>query len=130
MKIENQTAKPPTKTENPPTKTANLQIETEKPTSDIDTMNRMLDMLQQEIEKKDITIKELQDKLEKAYIEIADLAKQAHYIAAADKTAKIIDKQQEDKVSKPIVTTAADIGNIEQGQPQKRKSIFERLFNR
>lgn len=63
---------------------------------------KLIEMLQNEIDKKDKELEKKNKRIEKleATIEehtktIADLAKQASYITAADKTAQIIDKSQE-----------------------------------
>ena len=63
---------------------------------------KLIEMLQNEIDKKDKELEKRDKRIEKleATIEehtktIADLAKQASYITAADKTAQIIDKSQE-----------------------------------
>ena len=105
-----------------------LENKIENSKTDIDTVNRMLDMLQQEIEKKDKTIQDLQNKLDKAYTQITDLATKAQYITAADKTAQIMDKQQQ----KESIVNAAAANNEEsmQQQPQTKKSFLKRLFNR
>lgn len=113
------------KLENSPTKTEN---QTENSPTDIVTINRMLDMLQQEIEKKDKTIQDLQDKLDKAYTQITDLATKAQYITAADKTAQIMDKQQQKESI--VNAAAADKEILEQEQPQIKKSFWKRLFNK
>ena len=120
-KLENQIENSQTKIENSETKTEN-QVENSK--TDIDTVNRMLDMLQQEIEKKDKTIQDLQNKLDKAYTQITDLATKAQYITAADKTAQIMDKQQQ----KETIINAAAVDN--EAEPQPKKSFFKRLFNK
>lgn len=79
----------------------------DKPQTDNETMARMLDLLQAEIQKKDRElerkdkqIESLQTDLKQAYNQvseqaatIATMAQQASYITAADKTAQIIDKQ-------------------------------------
>lgn len=127
-KLENQLENSQTETENLKTKIENSETKTENQLenskTDIDTVNRMLDMLQQEIEKKDKTIQDLQDKLDKAYTQITDLATKAQYITAADKTAQIMDKQQQ----KETIINAAAANN--EAEPQPKKSLWQRLFNK
>ena len=131
-KLENQIENSKTETENSQTKIENSQTKTENQVenskTDIDTVNRMLDMLQQEIEKKDKTIQDLQNKLDKAYTQITDLATKAQYITAADKTAQIMDKQQQKESI--VNAAAADKEILEQEQPQINKSFWKRLFNK
>lgn len=126
-KLENQIENSQTETENSQTKIENSETKTENQVensqTDIDTVNRMLDMLQQEIEKKDKTIQDLQNKLDKAYTQITDLATKAQYITAADKTAQIMDKQQQKET---IINAAVD----NEAEPQPKKSFFKRLFNK
>ena len=78
------------KTDNQVDKTDN-QTDNQK---EQESVSILLEMMKQEIEKKDLEIKDLREKLDKAYDKIGDLAEQAHYIAAAEKTAQIIDKQE------------------------------------
>ena len=64
---------------------------------------QMLEMLKEEIRKKDKQIERLQDSLDKAYMTIGDLANKAQYITSADKTAQIMDKQQQKDKHKDII---------------------------
>ena len=91
------TANSQTKTENSKTKFANSQTETENSK----TIEVALNILEKQLNEKDNTIKDLQEKLAAAYTQIgeqsktiADLAAKAQYITAADKTAQLLDKQE------------------------------------
>ena len=84
-------------TENSETKFANSQTETENSK----TIEVALNILEKQLNEKDNTIKDLQEKLAAAYTQIgeqsktiADLAATARYITAADKTAQLLDKQE------------------------------------
>ena len=86
-----------TETENSKTKFANSQTETENSK----TIEVALNILEKQLNEKDNTIKDLQEKLAAAYTQIgeqsktiADLAAKAQYITAADKTAQLLDKQE------------------------------------
>jgi len=86
-----------TETENSETKFANSQTETENS----ETIEVALNILEKQLNEKDNTIKDLQEKLAAAYTQIgeqsktiADLAAKAQYITAADKTAQLLDKQE------------------------------------
>ena len=86
-----------TETENSQTKFANSQTETENSK----TIEVALNILEKQLNEKDNTIKDLQEKLAAAYNQIgeqsktiADLAAKAQYITAADKTAQLLDKQE------------------------------------
>jgi len=91
------TANSQTETENSETKFANSQTETENSK----TIEVALNILEKQLNEKDNTIKDLQEKLAAAYTQIgeqsktiADLAAKAQYITAADKTAQLLDKQE------------------------------------
>ena len=91
------TANSQTETENSKTKFANSQTETENSK----TIEVALNILEKQLNEKDNTIKDLQEKLTAAYTQIgeqsktiADLAAKAQYITAADKTAQLLDKQE------------------------------------
>lgn len=84
-------------TENSETKFANSKTETENS----QTIQAALNILEKQLNEKDNTIKDLQEKLAAAYTQIgeqsktiADLAAKAQYITAADKTAQLLDKQE------------------------------------
>lgn len=83
-----------------------------------DSVLILLEMMKQEIEKKDLEIKDLREKLDKAYDKIGDLAEQAHYIAAAEKTVKIIDKQETSE------TKPTELQTVE-----KSEKGFLKIFN-
>ena len=125
-KTENQAENSTTKTENLQEKTENSTTKTENSTTEQDPTNRMMDMLQKEIEKKDQEIKDLREKLDKAYDRIADMADKAQYITAADKTALIIDKTQQ-KEDNSIVN---DQDQDQEINKEKKKGFFSRLFGR
>ena len=91
------TANSQTKTANSQTKFANSQTETENSK----TIEVALNILEKQLNEKDNTIKDLQEKLAAAYTQIgeqsktiADLAAKAQYITAADKTTQLLDKQE------------------------------------
>lgn len=128
-KTENQTENSTTKAENSQEKTENSTTKTENSTTGQDTTSRMLDMLQKEIEKKDQEIKDLREKLDKAYDRIADMADKAQYITAADKTALIMDKKQQQE-AEPTAARSEQEGVEQPQQPKEKKGFFKRLFNK
>lgn len=98
----------------------------DKPPTDTEIISRMLDMMKdemakkdRELERKDKQIENLQADLKEAYKQIGTLAGQASYITAADKTAQIMDMQQAAGNEEPVA-------NSEQPQEEqkKKKSIF------
>ena len=130
-KTENQTENSQILTENSPTESENSKTQTENSP----TIEKALEILEKQLDEKDSTIKDLQEKLAAAYSQIseqsktiADLATKAQYITAADKTAQIMDKQQQ---KESIVNAAvSDKEILEQEQPQIKKSFWKRLFNK
>lgn len=98
----------------------------DKPPTDTEIISRMLDMMKEEMQKKDREIERkerqiesLQADLKEAYKQIGTLAGQASFITAADKTAQIMDMQQ----------AAADKEEQVAEQPpqeeqKKKKSLF------
>ena len=121
--------------ENSPTKTENQTENSQILTENSPTIEKALEILEKQLDEKDSTIKDLQEKLAAAYSQIteqsktiADLAKKAQYITAADKTAQIMDKQQKQEEMKASAA-AADIVQTEpqeeQPKPQKEKKWFE-----
>ena len=130
-KTENQTENSQILTENSPTESENSKTKTENSP----TIEKALEILEKQLDEKDSTIKDLQEKLAAAYSQIseqsktiADLATKAQYITAADKTAQIMDKQQKQEEMK-VSAAAADIAQTEpqEEQPklQKEKKWFE-----
>ena len=130
-KTENQTENSQILTENSPTESENSKTQTENSP----TIEKALEILEKQLDEKDSTIKDLQEKLAAAYSQIseqsktiADLATKAQYITAADKTAQIMDKQQKQEEMKASAA-AADIAQTEppaeQPKPQKEKKWFE-----
>ena len=130
-KTENQTENSQILTENSPTESENSKTQTENSP----TIEKALEILEKQLDEKDSTIKDLQEKLAAAYSQIseqsktiADLATKAQYITAADKTAQIMDKQQKQEEMKASAA-AADIEQTEpqeeQPKPQKEKKWFE-----
>ena len=118
-KTENQIENSKTKSENSPTETENSK-----------TIDKALEILENQLEEKDNTIKDLQEKLAAAYSQIseqsrtiADLATKAQYITAADKTAQIMDKQQKEKENK--TSAANDIIQYDESNKYKKKKWFE-----
>ena len=116
---ENQIENSKTKSENSPTETENSK-----------TIDKALEILENQLEEKDNTIKDLQEKLAAAYSQIseqsrtiADLATKAQYITAADKTAQIMDKQQKEKENK--TSAANDIIQYDESKKYKKKKWFE-----
>ena len=99
----------------------------DKPPTDTEIISRMLDMMKdemakkdRELERKDKQIESLQADLKEAYKQIGTLAGQASYITAADKTAQIMDMKQ------AAAGNEEPIANSEQPQEEqkKKKSIF------
>ena len=130
-KTENQTEYSQILTENSPTESENSKTQTENSP----TIEKALEILEKQLDEKNSTIKDLQEKLAAAYSQIseqsktiADLATKAQYITAADKTAQIMDKQQKQEEIKASAA-AADIVQTEtqeeQPKPQKEKKWFE-----
>lgn len=60
-------------------------------------INELLEMLKEEIKKKDQQIEHLQKRLDHAHDLIADMAQKAQYITAADKTEKIMLQQPKEE---------------------------------
>ena len=121
--------------ENSPTKTENQTENSQILTENSPTIEKALEILEKQLDEKDSTIKDLQEKLAAAYSQIseqsktiADLATKAQYITAADKTAQIMDKQQKQEEMKASAA-AADIVQTEpqeeQPKPQKERKWFE-----
>jgi len=96
--------------------------------TDQNTAAKMLEMLQAEIEKKDQQIERLQNSLDKAYAEIADLAKKAQYITAADKTVQIMDKQQQKEEATTEEVNAAEMENKEEIENTEKIENAEKLL--
>ena len=130
-KTENQTENSQILTENSPTESENSKTQTENSP----TIEKALEILEKQLDEKDSTIKDLQEKLAAAYSQIseqsktiADLATKAQYITAADKTAQIMDKQQKQEEMKASAA-ATDIVQTEpqeeQPKTQKEKKWFE-----
>ena len=128
-KTENQTENSQILTENSPTESENSKTKTENSP----TIDKALEILEKQLDEKDSTIKDLQEKLAAAYSQIseqsktiADLATKAQYITAADKTAQIMDKQQKQEEMKASAA-AADIVQTEpqEEQPKPQKKWFE-----
>lgn len=129
-KTENQTENSPILTENSPTESENAKTQTENSP----TIEKALEILEKQLDEKDSTIKDLQEKLAAAYTQIseqsrtiADLATKSQYITAADKTAQIMDKKQKQNEMK--ASASADEVIItepqeEQTKPQKNKKWF------
>ena len=117
-KTENQTENSQILTENSPTESENSKTKTENSP----TIDKALEILEKQLDEKDSTIKDLQEKLAAAYSQIseqsktiADLATKAQYITAADKTAQIMDKQQKQEEMKESAAAA----DIVQTEPQE-----------
>ena len=117
-KTENQTENSQILTENSPTESENSKTQTENSP----TIEKALEILEKQLDEKDSTIKDLQEKLAAAYSQIseqsktiADLATKAQYITAADKTAQIMDKQQKQEEMKASAAAA----DIVQTEPQE-----------
>ena len=123
-KTENQTENSQILTENSPTESENSKTQIENSP----TIEKALKILEKQLDEKDNTIKDLQEKLAAAYSQIseqsktiADLATKAQYITAADKTAQIMDRQQ--KQEKMKASAASD--DMVQTELQKEKKWFE-----
>ena len=109
---------------NPENVTANITENTEKVSENTENpTEKLIAILKDQLDRKDQQIADLQDKLDKAYIEIADIAKKAQYITAADKTAQIIDKQQQKEDHE---APAADPGQTQ----TEKKGFLSRIFGR
>lgn len=91
-----------------------------------DVSKELLEMLKEEIKKKDQQIEKLQESLDKAYTQISEMAQKAQYITAADKTEKIMMQQANDKV----VDSAADSNNDIDVKEEPKKSFWQRLFKK
>ena len=88
-----------------------------------DVSKELLEMLKEEIAKKDKQIEQLQANLQTAYMQIADMAKKAQYITAADKTERIIQQQSKEDIE---VTAAAKNQNTEEKPKRKWYQIFRK----
>ena len=102
----------------------NSKPETQPDSTAIETA---IKVLQEQLERKDQQIEQLTKDLHEAYKEIADMAKQAHYITAADKTEKIMQQQSKEEIIEPA---AADNKEEIKEQPQQKKSFWQRLFKK
>ena len=91
-----------------------------------DVSKELLEMLKEEIKKKDQQIEKLQESLDKAYTQISEMAQKAQYITAADKTEKIMMQQANDKGVDP----AADSNNDIDVKEEPKKSFWQRLFKK
>lgn len=91
-----------------------------------DVSKELLEMLKEEIKKKDQQIEKLQESLDKAYTQISEMAQKAQYITAADKTEKIMMQQTDDKIIDP----AADNNNDVDEKKELKKSFWQRLFRK
>lgn len=96
------------------------QVDRSKSAVESESFLILLDMMKQEIAKKDDEIKDLRDKLDHAYSRIGELAEQAHYITAADKTAQLMEKQEESEREK----TELQPVDQEPKETPKRRNIF------
>ena len=135
LEVENSPTKTENQTENSQILTENSPTKTENQTENSPTIDKALEILEKQLDEKNSTIKDLQEKLAAAYSQIseqsktiADLATKAQYITAADKTAQIMDKQQKQEEMKASAA-ATDIVQTEpqeeQPKPQKEKKWFE-----
>lgn len=97
-----------------------------KPESKPDSTNMemAIKLLQNQLEIKDKQIEELTKNLHEAYKEIADMAKQAHYITAADKTEKIMQQQTKEEIIEPAA--AAESQAMENKDTMENKDIMEK----
>ena len=136
-KLENQNENLQTEVEKSKNQVENSQTEVEKSKTEVEnsptqqneqmaTLNRMLDMIQKQLEEKDkqlaIKDKQIQD-LSDRLQEAMELTKGQQYIAAADKTAQLLEAEQqpkEDTVSEDITTQ----------EPPQKKGFFSRFFNK
>ncbi len=78
----------------------------------------LIEMLKEEIKKKDQQIEKLQQRLDHAQDLIADMAQKAQYITAADKTEKIMQQQPDQK---EIIEPAAAAENQTTEEKSKKK---------
>ena len=99
---------------------ADNQVDNSKPSVESEAFLMLLEMMKQEIAKKDDEIKDLRDKLDHAYSRIGELAEQAHYITAADKTAQIMEKQEESEREKTELQSV----NQELKETPKKRNFF------
>ena len=108
--------------------------------SQTDLTKDLLEMLKEEIKKKDQQIEVLQERLDKAYMQISEMAQKAQYITAADKTEKIMQQQskEESEVIDHMAAAAAEnkesrsnetAENKEEGEHKGIKGFFKRLFS-
>lgn len=102
------------------------QVDSSKAAIESESFLILLDMMKQEIAKKDDEIKDLRDKLDHAYFRIGELAEQAHYITAADKTAQLMEKQEETEREK--VELQQPVNQALKETPKKR--IFFNFFKK
>ena len=82
----------------------------------------LIEMLKEEIKKKDQQIEKLQQRLDHAQDLIADMAQKAQYITAADKTEKIMLQQPKEDQGKIIEPAAA----AENQDAEKRNNTEEK----
>lgn len=87
-----------------------------------DISRELIEMLKEEIKKKDQQIEKLQASIEKAYMQISEMAQKAQYITAADKTEKIMQQQPKEEIIEPAAAENENTekkGNTEE-QPKKK----------
>lgn len=87
-----------------------------------DVSKELIEMLKDEIKKKDQQIERLQERLDHAQDLIADMAQKAQYITAADKTEKIMMQQPKENV------VESDADNSETATAPQEKTIQKRGF--
>ena len=143
-KTENETEKLKNFSEKPQNQTANPQSEAEAEQAhqiqngnqrELDLLQELVKTIQKELEEKnkqlEIKDKQIQD-LSDRLAEAMQLTRGQQYIAAADKTKDLVDKEMEKEADTIDVSPAAVPSHIEpdpeEERPQKKKGILARIF--
>ena len=97
-----------------------------------DISKELIEMLKEEIKKKDQQIEKLQNSLDKAYTQIADMAQKAQYITAADKTEKIMQQQSKEEIMESAPDENHITKNYDSAENNQERGIIrflKRLFS-
>ena len=139
-KTENETEKLENFSEKPQNQTANPQSEAEAEQAhqiqngnqrELDLLQELVKTIQKELEEKnkqlEIKDKQIQD-LSDRLAEAMQLTRGQQYIAAADKTKELVDKETNTIDMSPAAVHGHTDPAPEEEQPQKKKGFFARLF--
>ena len=139
-KTENETEKLENFSEKPQNQTANPQSEAEAEQAhqiqngnqrELDLLQELVKTIQKELEEKnkqlEIKDKQIQD-LSDRLAEAMQLTRGQQYIAAADKTKELVEKETDTIDVSPAAVPSHTEPDPEEERPQKKKGFFARLF--